>query len=217
MDYYEWTDKRTGEVHQVPKGIDPGWDYSPGKSAWGKKLSDQAMSRWRAEGANAYQRLTPGDWKTYTRPELIPADPPQASIGEKLTTVGAAQNRLEDLLGDREKIFTFQADDFRHDILVNAESLAKHIDLERTPYLPFLPEALEDPFEVWLSFERHKGTKQVMLRQRVIKSIQLDKDRGLLLVAQSKNGIMEAWTIIPVSNMKYLQKQRIGQLIWGRK
>lgn len=27
-----WTDKATGEVHQVPKGIDPGFDYTPGAS-----------------------------------------------------------------------------------------------------------------------------------------------------------------------------------------
>lgn len=29
---YEWINKRTGEVHQVPEGIDPGWDYAPGAS-----------------------------------------------------------------------------------------------------------------------------------------------------------------------------------------
>lgn len=27
----EWTNKRTGDVQQVPKGIDPGWDYNPGE------------------------------------------------------------------------------------------------------------------------------------------------------------------------------------------
>ena len=27
----EWVDKKTGEVHDVPVGIDPGWDYNPGK------------------------------------------------------------------------------------------------------------------------------------------------------------------------------------------
>lgn len=26
----QWINKRTGEVHQVPVGIDPGWDYNPG-------------------------------------------------------------------------------------------------------------------------------------------------------------------------------------------
>lgn len=30
--FYEWTDKQTGEIHLVPKGIDPGWDYAPGAS-----------------------------------------------------------------------------------------------------------------------------------------------------------------------------------------
>jgi len=33
-EYYEWTNKKTGEVHRVPVGIDPGWDYNPGKDPW---------------------------------------------------------------------------------------------------------------------------------------------------------------------------------------
>lgn len=28
---YEWVDKQTGELHQIPNGIDPGWDYNVGK------------------------------------------------------------------------------------------------------------------------------------------------------------------------------------------
>jgi uncharacterized protein with gpF-like domain len=31
-DTYEWTDPATGEVRQVPQGIDPGWDYAPGRT-----------------------------------------------------------------------------------------------------------------------------------------------------------------------------------------
>jgi SPP1 gp7 family putative phage head morphogenesis protein len=31
IETYEWVDKRTGEVHDIPKGIDPGWDVNPGK------------------------------------------------------------------------------------------------------------------------------------------------------------------------------------------
>ncbi len=30
---YEWIDKSTGEIHEIPRGIDPGWDYNVGK-AW---------------------------------------------------------------------------------------------------------------------------------------------------------------------------------------
>ncbi|MET0106191.1 MAG: phage minor head protein [Sedimenticola sp.] len=32
--YFKWTNPRTGKVHKVPEGIDPGWDYNPGKAGW---------------------------------------------------------------------------------------------------------------------------------------------------------------------------------------
>lgn len=31
-----WENKRTGQIQNVPKGIDPGWDYNPGKARLGK-------------------------------------------------------------------------------------------------------------------------------------------------------------------------------------
>ena len=31
---YEWINKQTGEIHEIPVGIDPGWAYNPGKAAW---------------------------------------------------------------------------------------------------------------------------------------------------------------------------------------
>jgi len=37
----EWVDKVTGETHQVPEGIDPGFDYSPGKVDQALKLKEQ--------------------------------------------------------------------------------------------------------------------------------------------------------------------------------
>jgi len=30
IEYRDWENKRTGDVHQVPIGIDPGWDYNVG-------------------------------------------------------------------------------------------------------------------------------------------------------------------------------------------
>nr|WP_284694402.1 phage minor head protein [Rhodoplanes serenus] len=33
IETYQWTNPKTGEVHQVPKGIDPSFDYNPGQ-AW---------------------------------------------------------------------------------------------------------------------------------------------------------------------------------------
>ena len=31
---YTWKDKDTGKMHRIPKGIDPGWDYHPGKTGF---------------------------------------------------------------------------------------------------------------------------------------------------------------------------------------
>jgi hypothetical protein len=203
-------DPKTG----MPIGIDKGWDYNIGEAAFGKRLSGQAMEEWRAQGGKAWQRLTPGDWATAGRPQLIPADMPKASIGPKLTSVEAATVALTGIMGAAERIYTLPAGSR---ILVNAPALANHIDLERSPYLPLLPEVLEDPYEIWLAFEQHQGTNKVVLRQRLVKVVRLDKERGLLVTAQARNGLLEAWTMIPTSKIGYIGKQRYGTLLWGRK
>ncbi len=38
----------------------------------------------------------------------------------------------------------------------------------------------------------------------------------LLLVAQANKGLLEAWTFIPTRDLKYLNKQREGVLVYGR-
>lgn len=213
---YEWTDRRSGEVHEIPRGIGPGWDYNPGQAAWGRRLSERTMSAWREQGADAWERLTPGDHATAGRPRRIPVDKPRAKVGKALASAKAAARALRTLFGGEEKIFSFADKGFRYDILANAAVLAGHVALDRTPFLPLIAETLEDPFEVWLCFERHKGTGRVVLRQRLIRMVDTGEERGLLVVAQAVDGIMEAWTAMPVRDMGYLQRQRVGKLAWGR-
>lgn len=40
--YVDWENKRTGQVEQVPEGIDPGWDTNPGK--FRKRAMDRFMA-----------------------------------------------------------------------------------------------------------------------------------------------------------------------------
>jgi hypothetical protein len=105
---------------------------------------------------------------------------------------------------------------FRNPVLVNAKSMSRHLAPDRTPYLPWVPEAITDPHEVWASFERHKGTGKVVLRQRFLKMIRTDKDRTALLVTQAKGGIMEAWTMITSPNRRYMNNQRQGRLLFSK-
>jgi SPP1 gp7 family putative phage head morphogenesis protein len=202
---------------KVPDGIDPGFGFNPGQAAYGKKLADDVMEQWRATRADAWERLTPGDWKSYGRPEKVPLDAPVASLGEKTTTSAGMQAAIERAIGGAEKIFDLPD---RSVIAVNAQTLGAHIELhgDRAALIPFLPELLTDPFEIWLSFERHKGTGRIELRKRIIKAVRIGDDKqALLSVAQVVKGRLEAWTFIPADRLGRLQKQRHGKLLFGRR
>ena len=198
---------------RVPKGIDPGFGYSPGEAAYGKPLANEVMDGWRAQGAPAWDKLTPKTWMEFDRPPRIPLDPPRVGLQPPAVSREDLLRRVRETIGGPEKVYDVQG----LPVAINAESLAEHIDdFGRAAYLPLLDDALADPFETWVSFERHKATGYVALRARVIKGFDLGQGRGLLLVANAVRGRLEGWTFIPTGNLAYLQRQRQGELIYGR-
>ena len=57
----DWVNKRTGEVHTVPVGIDPGWDYNPGavgRLNKGLELIGQKLDVAGPEGGAIARQLT---------------------------------------------------------------------------------------------------------------------------------------------------------------
>lgn len=214
---YLWANPNTGEIIDVPNGIDPGWAYNPGKTAWGERVSKEVMDAWMRQGEDLYERLTPGDWQSYGLPGRVVGDGAKASVDYSIEqSPMGMETALTGILGGEEKVYSFQSKDFRYDVLVDAHNLASHINPDRAPYLPFLAEAMEDPAEIWLSFERNKVTGKVVLRQRIIKVVKLDKDRAIYMVLNARNGMMEAWTFMPVSDPGYINKKRVGKLVWQR-
>jgi hypothetical protein len=210
-------DKKTGEEITVPVGIDPGWAYNVGEAAWGRTLSDEAWKTWQAQKGQAWERLTPGNWESYGRPKELPLDRTKVDLFDDSPNVLELSKSIRKVLGGEEKVFPVGDGDWRLPVLVNAETLAHHLEMGRAPFISLLPELLQDPFEVWLAFERHKGTGKVALKTRIIKGVQI-RDKRLLLVAQSnEKGMMEAWTFMPLPNEKYLNNQRQGRLIYARK
>jgi len=51
IQYRDWTNPRTGEVERLPTGIDPGWDYHPGRDK-GEQLARQFMDKAGVAPAN---------------------------------------------------------------------------------------------------------------------------------------------------------------------
>lgn len=212
---YEWKD-RSGNTHTIPEGIGKGWDYNPGKAAWGETISKKAMAEWQVS-KDRWERLTEGNWLTNGLPEMIPADPVAIKKGAFHATTEETALAIKELIGGDEKAIVFEEGDFRHVVVINANTLARHIKNDRTPYLPMMIEALSSPYEIWQTFERHTATGEIVLRQRFIKILKTEKKRGMIMVVQSNKGVMEAWTTMPVSrDFKYLNKQRSGKLVWRR-
>lgn len=208
-----WVNPASGEEIRVPRGVDPGWGYNPGRAAWGKPLSREVMDSWRAQGGSAWERLTGGNWESAGRPERLPARDPRAHLGPRLTSQAEMHDALRAILGGEERAYSWGGGS----VLANAETLSRHMPPARSQYLPLLPELLEDPEEVWLAFERHRGTGMVVLRQRLIRVVRVEPDRTLLAVAQARKGLMEAWTMIPLTKDKaYLQAQRSGMLLHSK-
>ncbi len=196
----------------IPKGIDPGFDYNPGEAAFGHQLNQDVMDEWRAKKRDAWEVTNKGDWNSHDRPDMIPVDAAQARIGRPAQDRDDLAVIVEQVIGGKEKVFTLP-DGSR--ILVDAKALADHIDLARAPFVPFLPELLADPFEIWLAFERHKGTGRVELRKRLVKVIDTKKG-ALTLSAQVHKGRLEAWTFVPSDRPKQLARSRVGKMTWGR-
>jgi SPP1 gp7 family putative phage head morphogenesis protein len=58
----DWTNPRTGEVVQVPVGIDPGWGYAPGASLADEQARTLELAREKAQAAPADLRAAFLEW-----------------------------------------------------------------------------------------------------------------------------------------------------------
>lgn len=196
-------------VVSVPKGIDPGFDYNPGKAAWGETLSDDVMQQWQ-QSKTAWKNLTPAGWAEAGRPEKIPFVKPPVELGKRFTNKQQVLEQVQTLYGD-EKLYNTSGLPF----MLNSKALAKHVDPARAEFLPLLDDLLTNPYEVWLSFQEHKGTGKVVLRSRIFKAYDIGKGRYLLAVANVRKGFLESWTFIPTSKRSYINSQRAGHLVYG--
>jgi len=211
-----WTKvDRWGEAHDIPKGIDYGWDYAPGASLRPRNLSQQVMAEWRAAKADAWETLTRGNWQSLGRPAAIPADTTTLAPGPRLTTQAEVVDALRSQLGGESKVYRVGGD-YAYPLMVDAEALGSHIDPARSVYLPYLETLIQEPFEVWAMIQQHKGTGQTAFRVRLVKRIETGDKKGLLLVAQAHKGQLESWTFMPTSDLKYLNRQREGVLVYAR-
>lgn len=214
-----WQDRKDPDNKRVvPNGIDAGWAYNPGEAAWGGPQADQVMSAWRADEGAGWERLTSGDWQSEGRPVKFPLERAPAFTPTRAESRAQLRPVLEQILGGKERTYTFSGGKLRHEVHVSAESFARHFhQLDRARFLPVMQDVIERPYEVWLSFERHRKSGQVALRYRYIKGYQElgSGSKGMIVIVQAVRGQLEAWTAYP-SRLAYFKGQRQGKLLFGR-
>lgn len=87
-DIKEWTDKVTGEVHKIPKGIDPGFDYAPKKTEIKKR--QKKLSKKKAKPYIAPERIAPTAFSTVKGIDVH-------SLNRKLSEFKTAKPQLDQL------------------------------------------------------------------------------------------------------------------------
>lgn len=215
----EWETKAVGSrgAHprtvRTPKGIDPGFAYSPGATAWTQPLAEQAMSVGAAYRAGEWERLITTTFADYARPERLPLARAPAALARPLNTTPETIAATAQAIGGAYRVYNVRG----LPVAVDAGALGAHVDPRRAEYLPLLNDLLNDPYEVWLSLERHVQTGYYQLRSRIMKAYDLPQVRGLLLVAQQAGGYLESWTFVEPKRLSYLNNQRAGKLWWGKK
>jgi hypothetical protein len=196
----------------VPEGIDPGWGYNVGVAAWGRPLAERAVAQ---AGQRTRQPLTQGDWRSEGRPDRVPAESTEARLRAPAKGRAEFETALTDVLGGPERVFTLEREGFRYPVLANASVLAQHLPLDRSRFVELFGQALENPFEVWMAFERLDSGKTV-LRLRFIRALDVgEKGRPTLVVVDAQQGQLVAWTAT-VKDERELGKQRRGKLLMGR-
>ncbi|MCP4354930.1 MAG: hypothetical protein GY793_04720 [Proteobacteria bacterium] len=200
-------------THLEKEPLDKGWDYDPAFASWGKQVGKKTFEKVRKQGS-IYKSLPASAYFQSPLTKLIPEE----SIikkGAKLKTVEKTVEALENSFGTTDpyiKLATGQT------IFIDLENFAKHImaKQDRSYIVPFVKDMIENPQEIWGEFLRNEISGKVLFRQTIVKSIQLEKNRFLLLVTESRDGVMQAMTVIDSTNKNYIEKQRKGILLYKK-
>ncbi|WP_218079415.1 PBECR2 nuclease fold domain-containing protein [Anthocerotibacter panamensis] len=86
----------------------------------------------------------------------------------------------------------------------------------REKVFPFIPEVIQDPFEVWVSSARNEETDEIGVRRRYVKYLAIDKPKYVALVVQKVGDLWIGFTVFRGTKASTLNNLRKGTLIWGR-
>lgn len=231
-EYREFIDKRTGEVRQIPKGIDPGFEHAPGRS-WLRSQTMMAADWKESVTSGAVDTIPYGPAAKPSMPKETPISntlllddglPPERYVSAFLEEFGATGPVIyRDVTGEPLAINDYLFRDAQGNYKIDKDGL-------RHRYMRLLARAITQPDEVWALLEPDAfNPNKYRVKRRYIKRWVVDD--GELPVHgfsafEYKQGLWSGNTTftphrkesgrrVP-ANQGYLDRQREGVLLYQR-
>jgi len=215
-------------VVQVPKGIDPGFDYAPGQSRLNAAvpplraydpLPDPGARASSVQGAGLPNRRAPGTLpaaREMAPDRLLPTGLSDSEYVERfLGEFGATDAKpvvFKDVTGDAVVI--------GRELFTNAKTGALKIRKRgHVRELLLLADAIKDPDEVWVRLEWLYSRNKAVVRRRYISRYQVDGEPvpALSVFEVGDDGWDGVTTFSPEANdPDYLEQLRIGVRLYRR-
>ncbi|WP_150212871.1 PBECR2 nuclease fold domain-containing protein [Candidatus Tokpelaia sp.] len=217
-------DPATGETELVPQGISPGWNHAPGKD-WAEGLIPKELQKPLADSRDTPDKGTPPPanlvpLRQIARPskaeELPEGKSAEYYVDRILAAVGARRgpdgaklirDKAGQVVAVSDAMFKDGAGHWKVFKAGRAGNLLKAF------------EALTDPDEIWVDWERRRDTGEMQLKRRYVR---FDPD---LAVFSAFSWGKDGWggsTLFPTRGSsgkreRYIEGQRHGALLYRRK
>jgi hypothetical protein len=232
----EWEEKLVGKngsnprTVKVPKGVDPGFAYNPGK-AW---LEPHTVPPLTGYEAVLKERGT--KWPTGFKPPALPTPTqipasailpagtaPERAVSDFLDVFGASMEQgavFEDATGSAVAITKALFQDGKGEF----KWLASAGKIDRLQYINLLAMTLIEPDEVWWHWDQdRKENGRWRLKRRYLRAFEIEgsNEFGLAVFEWSRAGWTGATTFMASqksaeSRRAYVEKQRIGKLVFHK-
>ncbi|MCH8500160.1 MAG: hypothetical protein LAT63_16935 [Marinobacter sp.] len=193
--------------------VGEGFRHNIGEAAWGRPVSERA---WAAANERRWESMARDDWRSLGLPDALPVDRVNVPTGRQISGRENLIAAVKDAIGGvDERVYTVATGSFNYPLLINAETLGSHLGQDRSRFIPLISEVLNNPAEVWATFERSRESGRVALRVRILKAVQTGRDRGVMAVMEAVGGQLVGWTFL-TTDPKRLNAKRQGKILYQR-
>ena len=192
----------------------PDRNYNLGKA---QSLSDLAGKQFQSPvpGGKNYRDFNLPD-ADKTPASLLPPAPPRLPPGKDRD---AKLEIIEDAVGMPDNGIRMVRPPGRLDDVAIRREYLRHLvgKQAREEWANYILPTLEDPLEVWLSPVKLKASGKIVYRRHFIALFDdAGKTRGTVAVAQENKDGSLLWTFFPRDNMRQMDKQRQGFLLYSK-